>query len=60
MLGSSTTNLLVPVLHALCLRDRIGAEIYEVPYGSIEQGIWDAQSGLARFRPDIFVLRPRL
>ena len=43
VLGSSTTNLIVPVLQALCLRDRIGAEIYEGPYGSIEQEIWDRQ-----------------
>lgn len=56
VLGSSTTNLLVPVLQALCLRDRIGAEIYEGPYGSIEQEIWDAYSGLARFRPGIVML----
>ena len=51
VLGSSTTNLLVPILQALCLRDRIGAEIYEAPYDSIEPEIWDANSGLARFRP---------
>ena len=56
VLGSSTTNLLVPVLQALCLRDRIGAEIYEGPYGSIEQEIWDANSGLARFQPGIVML----
>ena len=56
VLGSSTTNLLVPVLRALCLRDRIGAEIYEAPYGSIEQEIADPQSGLARFRPDVVML----
>lgn len=56
VLGSSTTNFIVPVLQALCLRDRIGAEIYEGPYGSIEQEIWDAESGLARFRPDIVML----
>ena len=56
VLGSSTTNLLVPVLQALCLRDRIGAEIYEGPYGSIEQETWDANSGLARFRPGIVML----
>jgi FkbH-like protein len=56
VLGSSTTNLMVPVLRALCLRDRIGAQIYEGPYGSIEQEIWDSQSGLARFQPDIVML----
>jgi FkbH-like protein len=56
VLGSSTTNLLVPVLQALCLRDRIGAEIYEGSYGSIKQEIWDANGGLARFRPGIVML----
>lgn len=56
VLGSSTMNLFVSVLRALCLRDRIGTEIYEAPYGLIEQEIWDSQSGLARFRPDVVLL----
>ncbi|MGP8243490.1 MAG: HAD-IIIC family phosphatase [Bryobacteraceae bacterium] len=56
VLGSSTTSLLVPMLRALCVRDRIGAEIYEGPYGSIQQEIWDADSGLSRFRPDVVML----
>ena len=56
LLGSSTTNLLLPVLRALCLRDRIAAEIYEAPYGSIDQEILDPQSGLARFRPSLVML----
>ena len=58
VLGSSTTSLLVPMLQALCLRDRIGAEIYEGPYGSIKQEIWgpDGRHGLARFQPDIVML----
>jgi FkbH-like protein len=56
VLGSSTTNLLTPIFQALCLRDRIGAEIYQAPYGSIEQETWDPNSGLARFRPDIVLL----
>ena len=56
ILGSSTTNLFVPIVRALCLRDRIGAEIYEAPFGSIEQETWDANSGLARFRPGIVML----
>ena len=56
VLGSSTTNLLVPMLRALCLRDRIGAEIYEGPYGSIEQEIRSPDSGLARFQPNIVIL----
>ncbi len=56
VLGSSTTSLLVPVLQALCLRDHIDADIYEGPYGSMEQEIRDPDSGLAKFRPNIVVL----
>jgi FkbH-like protein len=54
--GSSTTDLVVAILRALCLRDQIGAEFYEAPYGSVEQEIRGAGSGLARFRPDIVIL----
>lgn len=53
ILGSSTTSFLVPVLRALCLRDRINAEFHEAPYGSIEQEVWSEKSGLADFRPGI-------
>ncbi len=56
VLGASTTNLLVPVLHALAFRDRIRAEIYEGQYGSMQQEILDPSSGLSRFRPDIAFL----
>jgi FkbH-like protein len=56
VLGSSTTNLLVPLLRALCLRDRIEVEIYEAPFGSIPQEILDKSSGLSLFRPDILLL----
>jgi FkbH-like protein len=53
ILGASTTTLLIPILRALCLRDRIKAEFYEGLYGSIDQEILDPDSGLSRFRPDI-------
>jgi FkbH-like protein len=56
VLGSSTTALLAQVLRALCVRDRIEVEIYEGPYGSIEQEVFDPASGLARFRPGIVLL----
>jgi FkbH-like protein len=57
ILGSSTTSLLVPVMEALLLRDGIQAEIYEAPYGSIQQESLDPASGLARFRPGIVILQ---
>jgi FkbH-like protein len=56
VLGSSTTSLIAPLLQALCLRDRVRAVIYEGAYGSIDQEIWDGDSGLARFRPSIVML----
>lgn len=56
VLGSSTTSFLIPILRALCLRDRIGAEFYEAPFGSIEQEIWNETSGLAEFHPTIVIL----
>jgi len=57
ILSTSTTSLLVPVLQALCLRDRIHVEFYEGLYGSIDQEVLDPNSGLARFRPDVvFIL----
>jgi FkbH-like protein len=56
ILGSSTTSLLASVLGALCLRDRIKAEIYQGLYGAIQQETLDSNSGLARFRPDIVLV----
>jgi FkbH-like protein len=56
VLGTSTTNLLVPVLEALCLRDRIHAEFYQGLYGAVEQEILGPASGLASFRPEVVFL----
>jgi FkbH-like protein len=56
VLGTSTTNLLVPVLEALCLRDRIRAEFYQGLYGALEQEVLDPESGLAKFHPDVVFL----
>ena len=56
VLGTSTTSLLIPVLKALCLRDRIHAEFYQGLYGAIEQEVLDPESGLAKFRPNLVIL----
>jgi FkbH-like protein len=56
IVSSTTTSLLVPVLRALCFRDRIAAEWYEGLHGAFRQEILDAESGLARFRPDVLVI----
>ncbi len=56
VLGSSGSALLMPVLKALALRDRIQAEFYPGLYGSMTQEILDPASGLAKFRPDVVFL----
>ena len=56
VLGSSTTSLLIPILQALCLRDRIRAEFYQGLYGALQQEILDPDSGLARFQPEVVFL----
>lgn len=52
VLSSGTTSLLIPVLRALCLRDKIQATFYAGLYGAIAEEILDPQSGLAAFHPD--------
>lgn len=56
VLGTSTTSLMIPILRALCLRDRIRTEFYEGLYGAAEREILDSESGLARFRPFVVFL----
>jgi FkbH-like protein len=56
VLGAGTTSLLIPILQALCLRDRIRAEFYQGLYGALQQEILDPESGLARFRPEVVFL----
>ena len=58
VLSTSTTSLMIPVLKALSLRDRIRAEFYQGLYGAIDQEILDPQSGLGKFRPEIVFLIP--
>ena len=56
ILGNTTTGFLVPVLKALCLRDRVTAHFYEGVYGSQQQEIVSPESGLASFGPHIAIL----
>jgi FkbH-like protein len=56
VLGTSTTSLLIPLLKALCLRDRIHTSFYQGLYGAVQQEVLDPDSGLAKFRPDLVFL----
>jgi len=56
VVASSTTDLLVPLLHLLAFRDGIDAETYVGPYGNLRQEILDPGSGLYAFRPDVVLI----
>lgn len=58
VLGSTTTGLLIPILRALCVRDRISAEFHEGAFGAFRQEILEPAEGLAAFRPTIVVIAP--
>ena len=58
VLGSSTTSLLVPVLRALCFRDRIDASFHEGAFGAFRQEILESDGPLAAFKPTIAVIAP--
>jgi FkbH-like protein len=58
VLGSSTTSLLIPVLRALCFRDRIDATFHEGAFGAFRQEILESDGPLAAFKPTIVVIAP--
>ena len=58
VLGSSTTSLLMPILRALCFRDRVAAQFHEGAYGAFRQEILDPSGPLAAFRPTIVIIAP--
>lgn len=58
VLGSSTTSLLIPVLRALCFRDRIDVTFHEGAFGAFRQEILERDGPLAAFRPTIVVIAP--
>jgi len=56
VLGSSTTSLLIPIVRALCFRDRIDAVFHEGAFGAFRQEVLDPASPLATFAPTVVVL----
>jgi FkbH-like protein len=58
VLGSSTTSLLIPILRALCFRDRIGVTFHEGAFGAFRQEILERDGPLAAFKPTIVVIAP--
>lgn len=56
VLGSTTTTQLASLLDAFLFAHNIDAEIYEAPYGLLQQEILDPDSELYRFRPQFLFL----
>ena len=55
-LGPYTTAMLIPVVQALALRDRVKATVYAGMYGAVDVEILNPQGKLEEFQPDITVL----
>ncbi len=56
ILGSSTTHQLAQFLELHLFAAGVSCEIHEADYGVFRQEIWDPDSELYRFRPDVLVL----
>lgn len=60
LLGSNTTEFLNPCLVVEAARHRIALEIWNGPYGQIEQQALDPASGLFQTAPDAVLILPEL
>lgn len=58
LIGSTTLNLLVPILRAKCAASGIAADIYCGEFAQYNQEILDPDSGLAAFSPDVIIIAP--
>jgi FkbH-like protein len=56
--GSYTTSQFGPLLRLAALRRGVHVELYEAPYDSYTQDIFDSKSGLHAFDPDYVLLAP--
>ncbi len=56
ILSTSTTSLILPILHAKAFSNNILLEIYESPYGNLKQDIMNPESGLYKFQPEFIIL----
>jgi FkbH-like protein len=56
LLSDAATQRFVPILRALFARQGLQAEIYEAPFDAIELEVYDRNSGLYQFKPQIVVI----
>lgn len=56
LVGSTTLEILQPVLRVMCFAQSIDAQIQVGAFGQYQQEILDRNSALARFHPDVVLL----
>src|SRR5882724_5797509 len=56
LLSDGATQRLAPILRTLFARQGVDAEIYEGPFDGIELEVYDRNSGLYKFQPQVVVL----
>jgi FkbH-like protein len=56
LLSDAATQRFVPILRTLFCRQGVDAEIYEAPFDGIELEVYDRNSGLYQFQPQVVVL----
>jgi len=56
LLSDGATQRLAPILRTLFAREGVDAEIYEGPFDGIELEVYDRNSGLYKFQPQVVVL----
>jgi len=56
LLSDAATQRLAPILRTLFARQGVDAEIYEGPFDAIELEVYDRDSGLYKFQPQVVVV----
>jgi len=56
LLSDAATQRLVPILRTLFARQGVDAEIYEGPFDAIELEVYDRNSGLYKFQPEVVMV----
>src|SRR5882724_2408039 len=56
LLSDGATQRLAPILRTLFAREGVDAEIYEGPFDAIELEVYDRNSGLYKFQPEVVMV----
>ena len=56
VLGTFTTNQIIPILYLFAWARNMHLDIYEAPYNQIQQEILNPESGLYNFKPEFIII----